>query len=127
MKTSGIAPCLGVADTAASVEFYRSLGFAAAPGSDNPDDDIRMITRNGEFAFMVYNADNLRAWLPPLKDFPVGAFGMFYLNVPDYDAYTATIRPLVTVVKEHDDDNARLFYFQDPDGYIISVAQEREW
>ncbi|MFD8477513.1 VOC family protein [Streptomyces globisporus] len=127
MKTSGMAPCLGVKDTAASVAFYKRLGFTAAPGSDNPGDDIRMLMWKDAFAFMVYNADNLRQWLPQLKDTPTGAFGMFYLNVPDFDAYTARIRPLVEVIKEHSDEAARLFYFQDPDGYIIGVAEEQEW
>ncbi|PCG85242.1 glyoxalase/bleomycin resistance/dioxygenase family protein [Streptomyces sp. WZ.A104] len=127
MKASGMAPCLGVKDTAASVAFYEQLGFTAAPGSDNPADDIRVLTWKGAFAFMLYKADNLRQWLPQLKDAPTGVFGMFYLNVPDFDAYTSKIRSLVDVIKEHSDDQARHFYFQDPDGYIIGVAEEQEW
>ncbi|MET9323391.1 VOC family protein [Streptomyces sp. NPDC003038] len=127
MKTSGVAPCLGVKDTKASVEFYESLGFSAAPGSDNPEDDIRMITWQGDFAFMVYHHDNLRQWLPELKDFPVGAFGMFYLNVQDYDAYTEKIRPLVNVIKEHLEGGTKMLYFRDPDGYIFGVVPEQEW
>ncbi|MFF3222615.1 VOC family protein [Nocardia suismassiliense] len=127
MKATGVAPCLGVADTTASVAFYESLGFEAAPGSDNPEDDIRMLTWQGNFAFMVYNADNLRQWLPQLQNFPAGAFGMFYLSVKDHEAYTTKIRPLVNVIKEHTEHGMKLFYFQDPDGYIIGVSEEREW
>ncbi|MFI8341959.1 VOC family protein [Streptomyces sp. NPDC085639] len=64
--------------------------------------------------------------LPVLNDTPVGAFGMFHLAVDDFDAYVERIRPLVTVQKdvmEHRGD--KLFYFTDPNGYVIGVNQKR--
>ncbi|MEU5424967.1 VOC family protein [Streptomyces olivoreticuli] len=126
MKPPAIAPCLGVTDTQATVDFYEKLGFTALPAGNDPDDDLRILLFDGEFALMVYRDAHLREWLPVLGDTPVGAFGMFYLAVDDFDAYVERIRPLVTVTKdvlEHHGD--RIFYFTDPDGYVIGVNQKR--
>ncbi|MFE0047054.1 VOC family protein [Streptomyces albireticuli] len=127
MKAPAIAPCLGVKDTSASVGFYEKLGFTALPAGDDPNDDIRSLLFGDEFALMVYRDAHLRDWLPVLKDSAPGAFGMFYLAVDDFDAYVAKIRPLVNAVKEIDHDGQRLFYFADPDGYVIGVVQKQEW
>ncbi|MEU3671170.1 VOC family protein [Streptomyces virginiae] len=126
MKPPAIAPCLGVSDTQATVDFYEKLGFTALPVGNDPDDDLRILLFDGEFALMVYRDEHLRSWLPVLKNTPVGAFGMFYLAVDDFDTYVERIRPLVTVQKdvmEHDGD--KLFYFTDPNGYVIGVNQKR--
>ncbi|MGW7455778.1 hypothetical protein [Streptomyces sp. NPDC054787] len=53
--------------------------------ADDPDDDLRMLLFDGEFALMVYREQHLRSWLPVLKDTPVGASGMFYLAVDGFD------------------------------------------
>lgn len=127
MKAPVIAPCLGVQDTQASVDFYEKLGFTALPAGDDPNDDIRSLLFEGEFAFMVFRDKQLRTWLPVLADTPVGAFGMFYLAVEDFDGYVARIRPLVTAVKELTAGGQPLFYFIDPDGYVIGVTQKKEW
>ncbi|GAA0348357.1 VOC family protein [Streptomyces blastmyceticus] len=125
MKPPAIAPCLGVTDTQATVDFYEKLGFTALPAGNDPDDDLRILLFGGEFALMVYRDAHLRDWLPVLKDTPVGAFGMFYLAVDDFDAYVERIRPLVTVTKEVEHHGDRIFYFTDLDGYVIGVNQKR--
>ncbi|MFD0385766.1 VOC family protein [Streptomyces stramineus] len=93
MKPPAISPCLGVSDTQAAVDFYEKLGFTALPAGNDPDDDLRILLFEGEFALMVYRDEHLRGWLPVLKDTPVGAFGMFYLAVDDFDSYVERIRP----------------------------------
>ncbi len=125
MKPPAIAPCLGVTDTQATVDFYEKLGFTALPAGNDPDDDLRILLFDGEFALMVYRDAHLRDWLPVLKDTPVGAFGMFYLAVDDFDVYVERIRPLVTVTKEVEHHGDRIFYFTDLDGYVIGVNQKR--
>lgn len=55
MKSPVIAPCLGVPDTQAACDYYEKLGFTALPGTDDSDDDLRILLFDGEFAFMVYN------------------------------------------------------------------------
>lgn len=125
MKPPAIAPCLGVTDTRATVDFYEKLGFTALPAGNDPDDDLRILLFDGEFALMVYRDAHLREWLPVLKGTPVGAFGMFYLAVDDFDAYVERIRPLVTVTKEVEHHGDRIFYFADLDGYVIGVNQKR--
>lgn len=128
MKPPAISPCLGVSDTQAAVDFYEKLGFTALPAGGDPDDDLRILLFDGEFALMVYRDEHLRGWLPVLKDTPVGAFGMFYLAVDDFDAYVERIRPLVTVQKDvMEHQGQKLFYFTDPNGYVIAVTQKQTW
>ncbi len=127
MKAPAIAPCLGVKDTQASVDFYEKLGFTALPAGNDPNDDIRSLLFGDEFALMVYRDAHLRDWLPVLKDRTPGAFGMFYLAVDNFDAYVEKIRPLVEATKEATHEGVQLFYFTDPDGYVIGVTQKKEW
>ncbi|MEU6990926.1 VOC family protein [Streptomyces sp. NPDC046465] len=128
MKAPRISPCLGVPDTQAACDFYERLGFTALPGGDADGDDIRILLFEGEFALMLYRDAHLRDWLPVLKDTPVGAFGMFYLAVDDFDTYVETIRPLVAVEKDvMEHHGQKLFYFTDPHGYVIGVTQRQEW
>ncbi|KIZ16644.1 VOC family protein [Streptomyces natalensis] len=128
MKAPAISPCLGVPDTQAACDFYEKLGFTALPGGDDANDDIRILLFEGEFALMVFRDRHLRDWLPVLKDTPVGAFGMFYLAVDDFDAYVEKIRPLVTVTKDTLEHNGqKIFYFTDPNGYVIGVTQKQTW
>ncbi|MEV6734151.1 MULTISPECIES: VOC family protein [unclassified Streptomyces] len=128
MEPPAIAPCLGVSDTQAAVDFYEKLGFTALPAGNDPDDDLRILLFGGEFALMVYRDEHLRSWLPVLKDTPVGAFGMFYLAVDDFDAYVERIRPLVTVQNDAMEHHGqKLFYFTDPNGYIVAVTQKQAW
>lgn len=127
MKAPAIAPCLGVRDTQASVDFYEKLGFTALPAGNDPNDDLRLLLFGDEFALMVYRDAHLRDWLPVLKDRTPGAFGMFYLAVDDFDAYVEKIRPLVDVTKEATHEGVQIFYFTDPDGYVIGVTQKKEW
>ncbi|PKV89855.1 VOC family protein [Streptomyces sp. TLI_146] len=128
MKAPAISPCLGVPDTQAAVDFYEKLGFTALPAGGDPNDDIRILLFEGEFALMVYREEHLRDWLPVLKDTPVGAFGMFYLAVDDFDTYVKKIRPLVTVQKDTMEHHGqKLFYFSDPNGYVIGVTQKQTW
>jgi catechol 2,3-dioxygenase-like lactoylglutathione lyase family enzyme len=128
MQAPAISPCLGVPDTQAACDFYETLGFTALPGGGDPNDDLRILLFGDEFAFMVYRAEHLRGWLPNLKDTPIGAFGMFYLAVDDFDAYVEKIRPLVTVQKDvMEHHGQKLFYFSDPNGYVIAVTQKQTW
>ncbi|MYT33920.1 MULTISPECIES: VOC family protein [unclassified Streptomyces] len=128
MKAPRISPCLGVPDTQAACDFYEQIGFTALPADPSQEDDIRLLLFEGEFALMVNKDEDLRNWLPVLKDTPIGAFGMFYLAVDDFDAYVEKVRPLVKVVKEpFESHGQKLFYFTDPNGYVVGVTQRQEW
>src|SRR5439155_10762502 len=100
MKAPRISPCIGVPDTQAACDFYETIGFTALPADPGREDDLRVLLFEGEFALMVNKDEDLRNWLPPLTDTPVGAFGMCYLAVDDFDAYVEKIRPLVKVTKD---------------------------
>lgn len=127
MQPPAISPCLGVSDTQATVDFYEKLGFTALPAGDDPNDDLRILLFDGEFALMLHRHDQLRQWLPVLKDTPIGAFGMFYLAVDDFDSYVERIRPLVDVTKVAEHKGQKIFYFTDPNGYVIGVNQKQTW
>lgn len=129
MKAPAISPCLGVKDTQATVDFYEKIGFTALPPGTftSPDDDLRMLLFGDDFALMIQRDDQLREWLSPLQETPVGAFGMFYLAVDDVDSYVERIRPLVDVVKDAEVEGRKIFYFTDPNGYIVGVNQKQTW
>ncbi|MBW1603904.1 VOC family protein [Streptomyces sp. JJ66] len=115
------APCMSVADTAASIAFYKKLGFDVDSSTSRPGDDIHMLLYQGEFCAMLYRNDDLKQWLPVLADQPIGFAGMLYLAVDDLDGFYQHASQHATVVKEMttDHNNQREFYIQDPDGYVI--------
>ncbi|MFI6042203.1 VOC family protein [Nocardia sp. NPDC051321] len=117
------APCLSVHDTAASLAFYKSLGFDADSSTARPGDDIHMLLYQGEFCAMIYLNADLKNWLPTLADTPIGFAGMFYLPVDDLDAAYRHIAEHAEIVKPltADHNGQRMFYFRDLDGYIIGV------
>ncbi|MFD3870277.1 VOC family protein [Streptomyces sp. NPDC058623] len=115
------APCLSVADTAASITFYKQLGFDVDSSTARPGDDIHMLLHQGDFCAMIYSNEDLKKWLPILKDQPIGFAGMFYLAVEDLDGLYERVRKDAQVVKEltEDHNGQREFYIRDPDGYVI--------
>ncbi|ATL67902.1 VOC family protein [Nocardia terpenica] len=117
------APCLSVKDTAASLAFYANLGFDADSSTASPGDDIHMLLYKGQFCAMIYSNADLKNWLPILADTPIGFAGMFYLAVHDIDQAYNQISTHAEIVKPMTADNngQRMFYFRDPDGYVIGI------
>ncbi|MEG3627096.1 VOC family protein [Streptomyces poriticola] len=115
------APCISVSDTAASLAFYRKLGFDADSSTARPGDDIHMLLYKGEFCAMIYRNADLRQWLPVLADQPIGFAGMFYLAVDDLDGVYEHASRHAEVVREMttEETGQRMFYLRDPDGYVI--------
>ncbi|MFI9506178.1 VOC family protein [Nocardia sp. NPDC052566] len=116
-------PCLGVADPAASMSFYRSLGFDIDSSPAYPGHDLHLLLFRGQFCAMLYRSSELREYQPVLAGTAPGLHGMLYLAVDDIDAmyehvarHTPIVKPMAT-----DGSGQRLFYFRDPDGYVIGV------
>ncbi|MGE7386281.1 VOC family protein [Streptomyces sp. NPDC004126] len=120
------APCFSVKDTATSIAFYKKLGFDIDSSTAKPGDDIHMLFYQGEFCAMLYSNDDLKNWLPVLADTPIGFAGMHYLGVDGLqDAYDHISRHAEIVKPLTEDHNGvRLFYFRDPDGYVIGVNEK---
>ncbi|UQA93616.1 VOC family protein [Streptomyces halobius] len=120
------APCISVQDTAASLAFYKKLGFDADSSMSRPGDDIHMLLYGGEFCAMIYRNEDLKTWLPVLKDTPIGFAGMFYLSVDDLDGTHDRIAQHAEIVKPIGTDHTgqRMFYFRDLDGYVIGVNEK---
>ncbi|WP_338931763.1 VOC family protein [Streptomyces netropsis] len=117
------APCLSVKDTAASIAFYKQLGFDVDSSTARPGDDIHMLLYQGGFCGMLYSNDDLKNWLPVLAETPIGFAGMFYLGVDDFDAAHDLIARHAEITKDTDTDHTgrRMFYFRDLDGYVIGI------
>ncbi|MEU7583502.1 VOC family protein [Streptomyces sp. NPDC041068] len=120
------APCLSVKDTAASIAFYKQLGFDVDSSTARPGDDIHMLLYQGGFCAMLYSNADLKNWLPSLADTPIGFAGMFYLGVDDFDGAHDRISRHAEIVKDTATDHTgqRLFYFRDPDGYVIGINDQ---
>ena len=120
------APCISVQDTAASLAFYKNLGFEADSSMSRPGDDIHLLLHRGEFCAMIYSNADLKKWLPVLKDTPIGFAGMFYLAVDDLDAAYDLISQRAEIVKPITGDHTgqRMFYFRDLDGYVVGVNEK---
>lgn len=120
------APCLSVKDTAASIAFYKQLGFDVDSSTARPGDDIHMLLYQGGFCGMLYSNADLKNWLPVLADTPIGFAGMFYLGVDAFDAAHDRISRHAEIIKDTDTDHTgqRMFYFRDPDGYVIGINDQ---
>ncbi|MEU3771868.1 VOC family protein [Streptomyces sp. NPDC032472] len=120
------APCLSVKDTAASITFYKQLGFDVDSSTARPGDDIHMLLYQGGFCGMLYSNADLKNWLPSLADTPIGFAGMFYLGVDDFDGAHDRISRHAEIIKDTDTDHTgqRMFYFRDPDGYVIGINDQ---
>ncbi|MEV5379371.1 VOC family protein [Streptomyces nondiastaticus] len=122
----GFAPCFSVKDTAASIAFYKKLGFDVDSSTAKPGDDIHMLFYQGEFCAMLYSNDDLKNWLPVLADAPIGFAGMHYLGVDGLREVYDHIAQHAEIVKPLTEDHTgvRLFYFRDIDGYVIGVNEK---
>ncbi|MFF8732191.1 VOC family protein [Streptomyces sp. NPDC015171] len=120
------APCLSVKDTAASIAFYKQLGFDIDSSTASPGDDIHMLLYQGAFCGMLYSNADLKNWLPVLANTPIGFAGMFYLGVDDFDGAHDRISQHAEIVKDTGTDHTgqRMFYFRDPDGYVIGINDQ---
>lgn len=117
------ATCVSVKDTAASIEFYKKLGFDVDSAVSRPGDDIHMLLYQGDFCGLLYSNADLGNWLPELADTPIGLAGMLYMGVEDFDGFHDHVARHTTVIKGPltDDIGQRVFYFRDIDGYVIGV------
>ncbi|MEX3104314.1 MULTISPECIES: VOC family protein [unclassified Streptomyces] len=115
--------CISVRDTAASIAFYESLGFQTDSTIARPGDDVHLLLHQGEFCGLLYSNADLKEWLPPLADTPIGLAGMLYLTVDDFDAFHDRVARKAEILKGPltDDVGQRVFYFRDIDGYVIGI------
>ncbi|GAA2716370.1 MULTISPECIES: VOC family protein [Streptomyces] len=120
------APCISVRDTAASLAFYRRLGFDADSSTSRPGDDIHILTYEGDFVAMIYLNADLKNWLPVLADTHIGFAGMFYLGVDGLEAAFARIAQHAEIVKPVITNHMgqRMFYFRDLDGYVVGINEK---
>ncbi|KAJ5201788.1 uncharacterized protein N7498_006451 [Penicillium cinerascens] len=114
-------PCLSVADTTVSLNFYKEIGFTTDSSTAHAGDDLHLLLYDGDLCCMIYGNENLKDWLPCLKDQPVGFSGMFYLNIDNIQEAYETISQKAKVIKPlTSDNNGQVeFYIRDPDGYVL--------
>ncbi|WP_027191128.1 VOC family protein [Fundidesulfovibrio putealis] len=140
MPIQSLAPNLMVEDVNRSADFWCGLlgfGFAGSVDTEHDFHKERHTPEEGKPALiwaqfivgkaevMVQRRDSLTEELPLFKDKPTGATATVYLGVDNLDELHArlkdavpTVRPLQTAFY-----GMREWYIQDPDGYVVCLAQ----
>ena len=125
MTFTSLTPNLMVEDVAATVAFYRdTLGFAVT--ATVPDEVAPVwanVTANG-LSLMFQARASLTEELPQLAGRAIGASQTLYIGVDDADALYAAIRERAQIIKAPYTAfyNAREFYIQDPNGYLLGFS-----
>ena len=124
MERNAVTPSLQVADMAASLTFYtQRLGFEVTGSWDD----------HGETVWAEVSRDTpqgravLWFFTHPIPDRPTPVFsGLIYLFLGDVDALAAQLAEHVTPRwgPETQDYGLREFGFEDPDGYLVCLAED---
>lgn len=136
MAVKSLTPNLMVEDVARSREFWCGfLGLrlnmcvdAAKGFHQEPPEGAELIWAQfvaDGVEFMVQRRDSLASELPRFAHAPTGGGFTLYLQVDDLDARVASLASRVSVVKDVHVTfyGMREWYIQDPDGYVVCLAQ----
>ncbi len=133
MFRAKLVPELLVADLAASLRFWRDLlGFAVA--YDRPEEGFAYLDLDGAQVMLEQHEPGARQWLTGALDRPLGRGINFQTDVgavgPILERLARAAWPLFMACEEkwyRADDvevGQRQFLVQDPDGYLIRVAED---
>lgn len=129
MTIQAITANLGVADVAASIQFYtRVLGFAKV--ATVPDDApfAWAMLQHGNTSVMLQERDNLATEYTPLQGRPSGGMFTLYVSVTGIDAWFERLKGVANVIIQPHTTfyGAREFSIQDADGYILTFSENTE-
>lgn len=118
-KFERLTPMLNVADVAASIAWYVSIGFEVLNTFEEDGAPNWAYLRCGGADIMVNRRD-----LP--REASLG--GNLYIYVDDVDALWAALEDRVTVSEPLVDQfyGMRDFWIEDPDGYVLGFGQAIE-
>ncbi len=128
MKFQKLTPNLIVRDVAASMEFYRSvLGFQPAiTVPDQPPYVFGSVT-SGAVEIFFNDQKAVRAEYPALGSRPIGGSLTLFLEVEGIDDVFAAVQKSgskVTMPMKEQFYGMREFAFEDPEGWVITIAEK---
>jgi len=116
-KLERLTPMLNVADVAATIAWYVSIGFEA----------INTYEENGETNWAWLSRDGVNIMINQRALPPEAATGVnLYIDVDDVDALWADLKDRVTVSEAITDQfyGMRDFWIEDPNGTILGFGQK---
>lgn len=125
MTYTSLSPNLMVEDVARTVAFYRdTLGFEVSASVPDESAPVWAQVNAGAVSLMFQQRHSLAEELPQFADQPIGATLTFYIGVDDADALYNRVRDKARIIKEPMTTfyNAREFYMQDLNGYILGFS-----
>ncbi|HET9111110.1 MAG TPA: VOC family protein [Ktedonobacterales bacterium] len=125
MTYTSLAPNLMVEDVEKTIAFYRdTLGFEVTARVPEEGTPVWASVTADTVSLMFQQRHSLGEELPQLVDQPIGGTLTLYIGVDDADALYTRVRDKAHIIKEPMTTfyNAREFYLQDPNGYILGFS-----
>jgi catechol 2,3-dioxygenase-like lactoylglutathione lyase family enzyme len=122
-----LTPNLVVSDLQRSLDFYRDvLGFIVAATVPDQPPHVFAAVQSGTVDIFLNSRESAAAEYPPFRDVPIGATLTLFIDVESINEIYETLRSRVTIVLPLEKKwyGVTEFAFEDPDGYIITFAQQ---
>ena len=127
MALRKLTPNLISHDVNAAVDFYRdTLGFELVASVPESGAYVFALLKSGGVELMLQTAESVVEEVPSMRGRLDGTGAALYIDVDDVRALHAALAGRVTIIK----DLTPTFYgtlefsFTDPNGYVITYAQE---
>ncbi|AUH53046.1 hypothetical protein CXB49_20750 [Chromobacterium sp. ATCC 53434] len=126
MKRAPFTACLAVHDIDETLDFFESLGYLVGRDSVSPEETVHMISDRDGLLFMVQPLTEANVFMPRLPAAATAASAMFYLYVDDIFAKLDQVGDKIDIIAKYEDDNCRVCYFPDPNGYVFAFVEMAE-
>jgi catechol 2,3-dioxygenase-like lactoylglutathione lyase family enzyme len=126
-ELKSLTPNLIVSNVERSMAFYRDvLGFTVVTTVPDASPFVFAIVQSGPVQIFLNAPEPAYAEYPPLKDRPLGGTLTLFVDVHDIHRVHEELRDKVKVVMplEHKWYGVTEFAFEDPDGYLITYAEQ---
>jgi lactoylglutathione lyase len=126
MTIQSISANLGVADVAASLDFYTSLlDFKQIATVPDTGPFAWAMLQHGSTTIMFQERTSLSDEYALLKDKPSGGFFTLYVSVTGIDAWYDKLKGKANIIIEPHKTfyGAREFSIQDADGYVLTLSE----
>ena len=126
-ELKSLTPNLIVSDVERSVRFYRDvLGFTVGPTVPEAAPYVFAIVQSGPVQIFLNAPGPAIEEYPAFKDRPLGGTLTLFIDVEDIKRSHAELQGKVTIVMplEHKWYGVTEFAFEDPDGYLITFAEQ---
>jgi uncharacterized glyoxalase superfamily protein PhnB len=122
-----LTPNLIVADVSRSIAFYRDvLGFTVGPTVPDAAPFVFAIVQSGAVEIFLNAPGPAVAEYPAFKDRPIGGTLTLFIQVDDVRGAHESLKDRVEIVMPLEKKwyGPTEFAFTDPDGYVITFAQQ---